>query len=303
MKIILITVGVIIGLLLLLFITLAIAAFNRRPKFTKKGFTALEKRLIEELSLTFSSEVGEKIRLQMQYFEDKSKWRKYWDKSMSIELYGDNKNPLSGSVKYARKDECKIASIRFNVNNEKYSIEFKNYDGRIWGWVIRPNPKRIQKISNVVITSKKINNDPTKNIDTYYDKKAFDTIPAFYGILEELQANFKIITANHPLEKSQLQYFKKNIPSKLPPDYLSIVEQAEGVSFDQFSISGISEIQDISLDGGSYSQLIEFDDGSIAIKEGNKKGDLFYLHHSGLIDSLGTDLALAIRENLKEYPQ
>ena len=45
---------------------------------------------------------------------------------MSIELYGNNENPISGNLKYNRKDESKLATIRFKVNSEKYNIEFDN---------------------------------------------------------------------------------------------------------------------------------------------------------------------------------
>ncbi|MBT1686135.1 hypothetical protein [Dawidia soli] len=303
MKIILIIFGVVLGVLLVIFLVLAVAAFNRRPKFTRKGFTPLERNLIEEFCVMFSPDIQEKIRLQVKYFEGKRKWRQYWGKSMTLELYDDKEVPLPENAIYARKDEGKIATIRFSVNRVKYSIEFKTYDGRIWGWAIRPNPKKIQKGSAIEISSKKINNDPAENTDAYYEKKVFETIPAFQGILLELQACFKIMEANHPLRPAQRQFFEKNILSKLPPDYLSIIEQAEGISFDQFRILGISEIQDISLDDGNYNQLIEFDDGSIAVKEGNKKGDLFYLHHSGQIDQLGTDLELVIRKKSKDYLQ
>ena len=79
---------------------------------------------------------------------------------MTLELYGDNEAPLSDDFRYNRKDECKLATIRFMVNDENYSIEFDNFDGRLWGWKIRPNPKSIMKQISVQVTSKKIYTDP-----------------------------------------------------------------------------------------------------------------------------------------------
>ena len=138
MKTLLIILAVIGGIIGLIFLGLFIAANKRRPKFNNKGFTLLEKNLLKELFDLFESDVSNKLKKHVEYFETKRKWRQYWEKSMSIELYGDNKNPLSDELRYNRKDESKLATIRFKVNNEKYSVEFDNYDGRLWGWKIRP---------------------------------------------------------------------------------------------------------------------------------------------------------------------
>src|SRR5690606_1647210 len=153
MKTGLILLGIIIGLIGLIFLILVIGAYKRRPKFNNKGFTALEKRLLEIFTTMFDPELADKFKKQIDYFENKRKWRQYWDKSMSMELYGNQ--DLSEELKYPRRDESKIATIRFKVNEEKYNIEFDTYDGRIWGWKIRPNPKQIQKIDIVEVTSKK----------------------------------------------------------------------------------------------------------------------------------------------------
>jgi len=157
MKTLLIILAVIGGIIGLIFLGLVIAANRRRPKFNNKEFTLLEKNLLKELFDLFESDVTNKLKKQVEYFEPKRKWRQYWEKSMSIELYGDNDNPLSDELRYSRKDESKLATIRFKVNNEKYSVEFDNYDGRLWGWKIRPNPKSIMKVDSFQVTSKKIN--------------------------------------------------------------------------------------------------------------------------------------------------
>ncbi len=171
MKSILIIFGVLIGIIGLIFLALVIASYRRRPKFNNKGFTVLEKNLLSELYEQFDSEIQAKLKAQIEYFEPKRKWRQYWEKSMSMELYGDNENPLSDNSLYKRKDESKLATIRFKVNDEKYHIEFNNYDGRIWGWKIRPNPKSIMKTSIINITSKKINNDPNSFAQSTFKKR------------------------------------------------------------------------------------------------------------------------------------
>ena len=288
MKTGLIILGIIIGVIGLIFLILVIGAYNRRPKFNNKGFTILEKRLLEIFTSMVDPELADKFKKQIDYFESKRKWRQYWEKSMSIELYGDQ--DLTEDLKYPRRDESKIATIRFKVNEEKYSIEFDSYEGRIWGWKIRPNPKQIQKFDTVEVTSKKINNDPNEKVEIRIEKTESKPIPDFGGVIGEIVKVKPIVKAYHPLIPGQIEIFKQKIDSSLPDGYLNIIKQTEGLDFEDFRISGISEIQRTGLDDGDYFHLVEFDDGVIATKENGKNGELYFCHYSGgLIDKLGTD--------------
>lgn len=294
MEILIILLSIITGLIILYFGLAFILIQIRRPKFNKKGYTKLEKKLLDIFTSMFDSDLAEKIKKQIEYFENKRKWRQYWEKSMSIELYGDKK--LSPDLKYSRQDDSKIATIRFKVNEEKYSIEFDSYDGRIWGWKIRPNPKRIQKTDNIEVISKKINNDPNEKVVISIEKTEIKTIPNFDGAIGQIAKVKPIKTAYNPLIPQQIEIFKRKIDSFLPHGYIQIIEQTEGLEFQEFKISGISEIQRTGLDDGNYFHLAEFDDGIIAIKENDKNGELYFCHFSGLIDKLGTDFDKILNE-------
>lgn len=300
MKTILIIFGVLIGIIGLIFLALVIASYRRRPKFNNKGFTPIEKKLLSELYELFDSNIQTKLKAQIEYFEPKRKWRQFWEKSMSLELYGNNENPLSDNLRYKRKDESKLATIRFKANDEKYQIEFDNYDGRIWGWKIRPNPKNILKLESINVTSKKINNDPNSFAQSSFKKEKFKTIPNFNGLLGKLNNIEPINQVFEPIGAEYLENYIKRIDSRLPSEYLDIIQQSEGVDFREFSILGISEIRTTGLDDGNYYHLAEFDDGVLAVKEEEKNGTLYYCHYSGLLDNLGTDFKKAITERIKE---
>jgi hypothetical protein len=289
MKSILIIFGVLIGIIGLIFLALVVASYRRRPKFNNKGFTNLEKNLLSELYELFDSEIQTKLKAQIEYFESKRKWRQFWEKSMSIELYGDNENPLSDNLRYKRKDESKLATIRFQVNKEKYYIEFDNYDGRIWGWKIRPNPKSILKARVINVSSKKINNDPNSFAQSTFKKEKLKLIPKFDGLLGELNNIQSIKQVFKPIGSEFLANYIKRIDSKLPIEYLDIIKQSEGIDFKDCYILGISEIRSTGLD-----------DGIITIKEEDKSGTIYYCHHSGLLDNLGTNFGKIITERINE---
>ncbi|MCB9223252.1 MAG: hypothetical protein R2780_09140 [Crocinitomicaceae bacterium] len=269
-----------------------IASFHK--EFNTKGFTQLEVILFEELYDLFDENIQVKLQSQISYFENKRKWRHYWDKSMTMELYGDNDNPLSDNQKYPRKDERKLATIRFKANGEKFSVEYSNYDGRIWGWKIRPNPKNIQTVESIEVTSKKINHDPNEEVQIMLDLKEFKSIPKFTGFLAEVIEIKKPNRAFKPLLREQIEFFEEKVEGTLPKGYYDLIEQTEGVEFDEFSIGGISRIRATSLDDGNYYHLAEFSDGVLALKEGSS--ELFFCGYSGLIDPLGTDFGKALKQ-------
>ena len=139
---------------------------------------------------------------------------------MSLELYGDSKIPLLDKHQHKRKDGSKLATIRFKVNSEKYNIEFNNYDGRIWGCKIRPNPKSIMKVTTLDVTSKKINNDPSVFAQSAFKKEEIDSIPKFEGLLGELNTIQSINQVFQPIGNQYLENYAKLIDSQLPIDYL-----------------------------------------------------------------------------------
>jgi len=292
MKIALYIIAVALGVIILALVGSAIA---RIPITTRKKFSNLENVLLEHLMTLFETDIQSKIKDQIQYFEPKRKYRQYWDKSMSMELYGDTNNPLSPTSHYNRKDESKLATIRFKVDDAKYSIEYNNYNGRIWGWKIRPNPKSIIQKNTLEILSKKINTDPNSIAQTH-EKKELKKTPKFNNILDEIINNSKSKQAFVPIKPRLLNSHIQKLHTKLPMGYLSIINISEGLICDEFSILGASEIRTTSLDDGNYFHLVEFPDGIIATKEGDDKGQLYFCDFSGLIEELNIEFSAAIKQ-------
>lgn len=299
MKALLIILAGLIGIIGLVFLGLMFAANRRRPKSTNKGYSKLEKELLKELFDLFDTELKEKIEFQLRYFEDKRKWRQYWEKSMSVELYGDNESPLLIENLYPRKDESKLATIRFKVDEIKYSIEFDNYDGRVWGWKIRPNPKSIMMNTSIEIINKKINTDPNSFAQPKFKKEKNNNETNLSGCINLIFEFSSAKELYQPIGAEFSNNYISRINAVLPQEYIEITQQTEGANFNEFIILGISEIRTTGLDDGNYYHLVEFDDGIITIKENDYEGKLFYCHYSGEIEELNTGFIESIKKRIQ----
>jgi len=155
------------------------------------------------------------------------------------------------------------------------------------------------KVTTINVTSKKINNDPNSFAQTVFKKERIKSIPKFEGLIGELNNIQTINQVFQPIDNQFLENYTKNIESKLPVEYLKIIEKSEGIDFGDFRILGVSEIYSTGLDDGNYYHLAEFDDGIIAVKEQDESGTIYYCHYSGLLENLGTDFREIILESAK----
>ena len=144
------------SLIILIILALLIAVQKKKPKFNNNGYTPLEKKLLTEVYSLFPPAINKKLQKQIVYFEQKRQWRRYWENCISVELFGNDKTQIPAEIQYKNSDMIKIAIIDFKANNNKYSVEFDSYNGRIWSWKISPNPKSIQKINKIEIINKNI---------------------------------------------------------------------------------------------------------------------------------------------------
>ena len=108
-----------------------------------------------------------------------------------------------------------------------------------------------------------------------YSKKKSKLAPTRNGWLNQLIEIDKINDSFKPIGSDYLDNYTKQIDAKLPDDYLELIKQTEGLDLEQSKIFGISEIYRTGLDDGNYYHLAEFDDGIIAVKEGDRDGKIY----------------------------
>ncbi|TRZ46211.1 hypothetical protein [Robertkochia solimangrovi] len=122
----------------------SLACTGKQVTFLYSGFTNLERSVFLQILQNVSERSRELIAGQLSYFEERKKWREYYEDHMILELFGDHESPLPDDFRYENKGDVKLCVAQFRVEEEIYEMTIRSYNGRIWGWKIYPNPSSIQ---------------------------------------------------------------------------------------------------------------------------------------------------------------
>jgi hypothetical protein len=291
---------IILGFLILTIVGLAFYSINsRRPKFYKGDLKAFEKSLFTELQNKLPEEVGQLIPKQLDYL--KRGVRLYFPKSYTIELYADKTNPLPNELLFNRKDEFKLATISFSLNDTKYKADFQTYLGRVWGMTVRPSPRKILGTKIKTFNKFKLTNDPTEKLDLEIVTENFADNEIFNGILQELKQKYGLTQIMKPLPDKQRELFIKQSETKLPLDYVSLCEQTNGFSINEISVNGLGLWQLVPLDDDNYLMLAEKYNGSLSIKQSKHSTKLKFHSYEDETDirDLGDNFLKALDTFLK----
>jgi hypothetical protein len=210
----------VIGIIFLALAGLAIYSANlRRPKFFKGSLKPFEKSLYGMLENELEGPAGQLIPKQLAYL--KRGVRLYFPKSYSLELYNDKQNPLPDEILFERKDEFKLATLSFIVGDTKYKAEFTTYSGRVWGFTVRPSPKKILTKSLTGLDKFKCNNDPMQKLDLQITVEYYPEGETFDGILGELAKQYELAGVQKSLPQKQKELASNLVGQSSPRISLS----------------------------------------------------------------------------------
>jgi hypothetical protein len=265
-------------ILFFIFLTIVGIAFysinSRRPKFFTGDLKVFEKSLFRELENKLPQNVGQLIPKQLGFL--KRGVRLYFPKSYTLELYGDNTNPLSNELLFNRKDEFKLATISFTHNDIKYKADFQTYSGRVWGMTVRPSPKKILETKITNFDKFKITNDPEEKHDFEIVTEFYADNETFNGSLQDLKQKYSLTQIKKPLPDKQRQLFIKQSETTFPTDFILLCEQTNGFIIDEVSVSGLGSWQSVTLEDDNYLILAEKNSGCLTIKQSKRSRKLKY---------------------------
>lgn len=89
------------------------------------------------------------------------------------------------------------------------------------------------------------------------------------------------------------------IQSKLPDQYLQLVDNGKGVSINEWAVCAVQDVRKISQRDANYYLLAEKEDmGAVGVKEGDFSGQLYYLDYA---DDRGEKITVSLRKFLEEF--
>lgn len=289
----------IIGIIVLILILGVYLINSRRPKFFTGDLKPLEKTLFAELKKNLDNSTSTLITNQLQKL--KRGVRLYFEKSYNLELYDDKKSAIETENLFNRKDEFKLATLTFTLNATKYTAEFNTYSGRVWGITVRPNPKAILSSTSITVDKFKLNNDPTEKLNLAVKTEYYSPNAVFKGALQELQAKHPLTKVSKPLSDNQKSLFVKLTETKLPGDYLKLMNETNGFSINDTSIHGLSDLQNIPLDDNNYLVLADNSSGHLLLEQSKTKTIIKYQSIENESDSrdLGDNFIEALEQLMK----
>jgi hypothetical protein len=91
----------------------------------------------------------------------------------------------------------------------------------------------------------------------------------------------------------------EGIQSKLPDEYLQIVQKGKGVSINEWVVYALQDIRKVVQPDGSYFMLAEKEDmGAVGAKEDEFSGQLYYLDYG---DDRGEKITVSLRKFFEEF--
>lgn len=95
----------------------------------------------------------------------------------------------------------------------------------------------------------------------------------------DLGRQWHIEQVSAPLLPEEFQHRLQEIETTLPADYLEIVQVCEGFRVADAVVRGLTNVQVVHLPSGAYYILAERGGGYLGVQEGQKNGQVYYLHH------------------------
>jgi hypothetical protein len=250
-----------------------------------RGFTPLESQLIEAVASGLGDSASRLLRAQVA---DDNRVHRYGG---SVDCYVKHWGKLRRNTAHDflnRSPELRFATVTFRCTTQRKRLkaEFFAVKGHFFEILFSKPVKHIA--SPVDIERVSIDADPMTTSSARPERK--ETAIQFTGWLAQWAELHKAKKAYEPLEPEAQSRLLSGIDARLPSDYLDIIQQTEGLDFEDCGVMGLSEIYKIAGDDANYYRLAELDGfGMLAVRSKSSNGSVAYLgydHERGEFASL-----------------
>ena len=272
---------------------------------SRANFYPFEKRIIEEVEARLNSEGCSRLQQQVEAI---NKIQRLADgKEVNLYQMRNGKPAFDEKLRFPDgRTEALLASARLvhPENGTKLEVKIWLVKGKLFSLEFNKSPKQFFVDSSLdsiqpEIIDVKIRFDPMHPPPISTDKPIDES--ALTGWLREWHAKGQVAGLHASLPKSEQATYLDSIDALLPPDYLELVAETEGVELAACVVYGLAGIRHVVLPEATYYMLAEIEGlGALAVKDGNRNAELYFLHYEDNdARPVGTSFQKAIVDLLK----
>jgi hypothetical protein len=208
---------------------------------------------------------------------------------------------------FALRAEASVARVALRATGSKgrssLRADISLFRGRFFGLEFNKRPQTVfpkdVKSDEIEVTDVAVLLDPM-SVESYETEPLSDT-STLGGWLREWAQERDLRELRRPLPPSTRDKIVEHLDTRLPSDYLQLVEQTEGLEVGHCEIHGLSQIRTIVLpDVGLYILAEVEDRGAVGAQQGDSDGVLYYLdNETHEAEAVGTSLQAVIERELE----
>jgi hypothetical protein len=268
---------------------------DRPREFSQsRQFTPLEEQLLSALAGNLSEPARALLEGQVRAI---NRIQRLAD-SREVNCYATRwKRRLSGQVENRfpnQVEELLLATISFRTSaNASVKAKFYVVNGYFFEILFNKGVRRVS--APVAITKVSIEADPMRPHEPRRERRS---IPIeFPGWLGELARRHNAQNAYAPASPEVRGQLLADIDATLPSDYLSLLEQTDGLDFEACNVMGIEEIREVADSEGNLYLIAELNGhGVLAVREGSRDGSVVYVDFDK-----GQQMFSSLREACEAY--
>lgn len=251
----------------------------------------LERKLIEALATSLSRGAGALLNQQMALV---NRVRRFVDdKEVNLYQIRRGKATLEGMPTFPLVvPEVKLATIIYASPGQPRPsrVDFWLVNGFVFSLQFSKSPRGVEA-DLVEIQEVKVLVDPMVPAETTKERSV--AASALTGWLAQWAIEWQLSSLREPLPPEQRSEKLGQIEATVPPDYVELVSQTEGLQVDGCRVYGLSDVREVALPDATYYVLAEMEDrGVVAVRQGQSDGALFFFAY----DAKPTPMGLLFRE-------
>jgi hypothetical protein len=242
------------------------------------NFTPLEKTLLSGLESRLGPTAGDLLRKQINEID---LIQRHSD-CREVCCYTKRRDP---SLTFpARAAEIKFATIEFRIPQQttRWRADFHLVNGHFFSIDFTPTPKAIRMRTDFEIESAEILHDPMKTRPPVGSRQVELAELHLRGWLRGWSERYTLKELYEPLPANERHQRIAEIGVTLPPDYLELTTQCEGLTVNDCGIFGLSQVYEVVLPEWNYYLLAEIDGkGAVGVRAHSTDGILYFLDFGG----------------------